>query len=553
MKKVLSVILCLMLLVSTVSVAVTAAGDGTTYYIDSSAGNDDNSGKSEDSAWKTLGKASSVTYKAGDRILLKSGEIFDGQFIAMGNGTKDNPIVLGAYGDKALGKPLVRSNTDDITLVTISNVSGWTVDGLDFTVPKGRAVLLRAGEGVISEYLTVKNCSFRDILYVPGLQYYSSYAPVLIAGEGETARLRHLSVTDCDFSHCGYGIAMSGLSREWSPEVYKTPEESYNSDFLIEGITMNDILYDGIIIMSVYGMVIRNCSLINVSMDTTGPTAPMWSHHADSFVIENCEIAGSANPCDGMAVDFDGWTTNATYQYIYSHDNQRFVNNCCYDNYTKNENCTVRYCLSVNDNKCRSSMAQILTSGSHEYEEDEEAIYMDSFKFYNNTLVNIGEIEIKNLRNSLIANNIFVGSLGSIFVFTQKNINDKTGEPQINDFSGTFSNNCFCGMSIPLHAENNFICEPGFADTDENNKNSFKLSSGSELIGKGIKAEDDMGITDFYGNALTDSHNIGCYEGKGESGKAHLNVFNAVKHALCFVLNSIYGFIDNCNRRYWIF
>lgn len=79
----------------------------TTYYI-SSSGNDANNGTSTAKPWKTLDKVSSVNYAAGDRILLKRGDVFSGEISsAYGwkNGTESQPIIFGAYGTGA--KPLI--------------------------------------------------------------------------------------------------------------------------------------------------------------------------------------------------------------------------------------------------------------------------------------------------------------------------------------------------------------------------------------------------------------------------------------------------------------
>ncbi|MGN1478650.1 MAG: hypothetical protein ACI4XH_02695, partial [Acutalibacteraceae bacterium] len=236
---------------------------------------------------------------------------------------------------------------------------------------------------------------------------------------------------------------MGGLTREWTPDIFVSPEESYNTGYRFDGLSLNNILYDAIIICSVYDMVIRNCSLINTALNDDYFTAPMWSHHASNFLVENCEIAGSTNYKDGMAIDFDGWTTDATYQYIYSHDNIRFINNCCYDSYTKNRNCTVRYCLSVNDNVKDNILAQLCTADI-DYKEDEDSEYMDNFKFYNNTLINPAKIRCCNLRNAYIANNIFSGDCKTVLELLGRN-RAPDGSKIIRKFEGVITNNCFWG------------------------------------------------------------------------------------------------------------
>ena len=538
MKKVITIILCIVMLVSVCPTAF-AASDGTTYYVDSINGDDTNSGKSVSSAWKTLEKASSEVYSEGDKILLKAGSIFDGTFTAQGSGSVENPITFGAYGDtEALGKPVVRSN-EDVRLVDIHNVSGWLVENIEFTAPNGKGIYITAdGSGMTTE-ITVRDCVFHDIYYKRCETYSGGHCAIMLSSSGATARLRNITLKDCNIYDCAYGVNMNGLTREWTPDLFVSPEESYNTGYTLDGLSLNNILYDGIIITSVYGMVIRNCALINTSLNDDYPTAPMWSHHASNYLVENCEIAGATNPKDGMAIDFDGWTTDSTYQYIYSHDNVRFITNCCYDSYTKNRNCTVRYCLSVNDNKKTNILAQLCTAGI-EYEDGEKADYMDNFKFYNNTIINASSIRCCNVKNSYIANNIITGDSKTVIELLGRTIDENTGEKQIRKFEGVITNNCFWGMGAPATAKNSYFRNPGFVGTDETDKNSFMLSSKSRLIGKGIQVEEDMGEYDFYGNELTDVHNIGCYDGTGDGDKASIGFFNCIAKRF----NTLIGFLN---------
>ena len=538
MKKAITIILCIVMLVSVCPTAF-AAGDGTTYYVDSINGDDMNSGKSVSSAWKTLEKASSEVYSEGDKILLKAGSIFDGTFTAQGSGNAENPITFGAYGDaETFGKPVVRSN-EDVKLVEIHNVSGWLVENIEFTAPNGKGIYITAdGSGMTTE-ITVRDCVFHDIYYKRCETYSGGHCPIMLSSSGATARLRNITLKDCNIYDCAYGVNMNGLTREWSPDLFVSPEESYNTGYTLDGLNLNNILYDGIIITSVYGMAIRNCALINTSLNDDYYTAQMWSHHASNYLVENCEIAGATNPKDGMAIDFDGWTTDSTYQYVYSHDNVRFITNCCYDSYTKNRNCTVRYCLSVNDNKKTNILAQLCTAGI-EYEDGEKADYMDNFKFYNNTIINASSIRCCNVKNSYIANNIITGDSKTVIELLGRTIDENTGEKQIRKFEGVITNNCFWGMGAPATAKNSYFCNPGFVGTDETDKNSFMLSSKSRLIGKGIQVEEDMGEYDFYGNELTDVHNIGCYDGTGEGDKASIGFFNCIAKRF----NTLIGFLN---------
>src|SRR5439155_206440 len=75
---------------------------GTTYYVDDVAGNDSNSGTSESTAWRTLGKVSNVTLAPGDRVLFKRGGVWAGPLTLSKAGTADRPITIGSYGSGAL-------------------------------------------------------------------------------------------------------------------------------------------------------------------------------------------------------------------------------------------------------------------------------------------------------------------------------------------------------------------------------------------------------------------------------------------------------------------
>ena len=72
---------------------------GTKYYVSSSTGNDDNDGKTPETAWKTTAKVSGVAFKKGDGVFFKRGDIFRGGL------TTREYTSYGAYGEGA--KPII--------------------------------------------------------------------------------------------------------------------------------------------------------------------------------------------------------------------------------------------------------------------------------------------------------------------------------------------------------------------------------------------------------------------------------------------------------------
>ena len=69
------------------------------YFVDANNGDDDNSGKQFDSPWKTVEKINSIIFEPGDNIYIKRGTSYSRGLQINGNGTKDNPITVSAYGE----------------------------------------------------------------------------------------------------------------------------------------------------------------------------------------------------------------------------------------------------------------------------------------------------------------------------------------------------------------------------------------------------------------------------------------------------------------------
>ncbi len=86
----------------------------TTYYV-SNSGSDSNSGMSESSPWRSLTKVNSYFFMAGDKILFKRGDSWEGTITVRTSGTAGNPITYGAYGSG--NKPRIYGS---------EVITGWT-------------------------------------------------------------------------------------------------------------------------------------------------------------------------------------------------------------------------------------------------------------------------------------------------------------------------------------------------------------------------------------------------------------------------------------------
>ena len=85
-------------------------GKGTTYYVDATGGNDNNSGTSPEQAIATIDKANTIQFLPGDRLLFKCGEQWTGALKPTGSGEEGAPIVISSYGEG--DKPVLKPGSD---------------------------------------------------------------------------------------------------------------------------------------------------------------------------------------------------------------------------------------------------------------------------------------------------------------------------------------------------------------------------------------------------------------------------------------------------------
>jgi hypothetical protein len=74
-----------------------------TYYV-SSNGNDNNKGTTPENAFATIDRLNDISFKPGDKILFRKGDVFTGELIVQASGTESKPIVFSSYGKD--GDPL---------------------------------------------------------------------------------------------------------------------------------------------------------------------------------------------------------------------------------------------------------------------------------------------------------------------------------------------------------------------------------------------------------------------------------------------------------------
>jgi uncharacterized repeat protein (TIGR01451 family) len=114
-------LLCILLLVGVTFVPVPRLAEvaGTTYYVSSSGGNDDNTGLSDLAPFETVGKVNTLDLQPGDQVLFKCGDTWQAeQLVIAASGTEADPIVFGSYPEGCADKPILSGSLP---------ISGWMV------------------------------------------------------------------------------------------------------------------------------------------------------------------------------------------------------------------------------------------------------------------------------------------------------------------------------------------------------------------------------------------------------------------------------------------
>jgi len=305
-------------LAAAVTVALAAApADATTYYVSQSTGNDDWSGQAAapngtEGPLKTLARASKIACAPGDRLLLKCGDTWNEELSPKGNGTPENPIVIGSY---AVGKkPLIdrEDYNEDRIGIYLADQEGFKIVGIEFH---------RCMTGICGEYpdgcptrrfIWIEDCYFHDSLLY---QHYEDY-PKRKIGLGicffshereNKVVLRDITIKGCVFRRLASGVWTN------SPDNFNK-NASYIYNFA--NMTFEDCLFEEgyqwqMGIRGVDGGAVRNCVTHDIGRGFrafNGVAGAMF-FRCKNWVFEDSEwgfVDIGLGSGDGEAFDFEG-------------------------------------------------------------------------------------------------------------------------------------------------------------------------------------------------------------------------------------------------------
>jgi len=355
------------------------------YYI-SAEGNDANDGSMEN-PWLTLVKVSEAAandnnggfIQAGDQILFRAGDTFEGQLVINRSGTIENPILIGSYGEGE--KPILTGsgnipNGDFIEAVKLVNTSHIVMDGLwikndrknigniNWGTNSSFAIKVIANKwGGISKGLTFRNLKITDVFAYDmmdwegkfTLDYYNAKGIFFDSDaneDGVEVGIYDVLIEDCYFYNLGStAISARNLNSANNP----VSEEGRNRNFVIRNNTFEQLGGDGVVFASVCNGLVENNEFIDLGWgDHTSSTDRYYGRGEGCWIWDSHNIivqynkqyrASGFGDTYGSAGHIDFYCKNAIFQYNYSEDTEggfvEILGDCV--------NSVFRYNVSVND------------------------------------------------------------------------------------------------------------------------------------------------------------------------------------------------------------
>lgn len=323
-----------------------------TYFV-RPTGSDSNNGLSTNSAWQTLAKVSSTSFTALDKILFEGGKSFSGFLQASSSGSAAGNITYSSYGS---GRAIINS----------ANALGFDANGKEHLTISNLAFQGsgRLVNGTVGMNFTSSGWDHGIRLVKLDVSGYGSYGIMFYGDEIAGKGTRNLLIQDCVVhDNRDTGIFFGGY---WYNNLRRSTQTYAHSNVTIRGCDMyrnsgynhNNHSGSGIMLWNCSDSLIEYCTAWSngfEAFNNTGGGGPIgiWCWDSLRVTIQYCE--SHHNRCltshDGGGFDFDGGSRDCLMQFNYSHDNDgagylfaQFVGSPW-----ELENCTVRYCLSVND------------------------------------------------------------------------------------------------------------------------------------------------------------------------------------------------------------
>ncbi|MHA0857444.1 discoidin domain-containing protein [Paenibacillus sp. CMAA1364] len=545
----------------TTSQFIIGVEEGVTYYV-SNTGSDSNNGLSPETAFQTIEKLNTMTFKPGDHILFKKGDVFKGAWKPIGSGSQGFPIIASSYGPEGAPRPVLNpSDTNwSATLmsaefsstVTVNNVISfynqqyWEVRDLELSGPNHAPdqSVYRRGINITGEDAGDLNHFYFDNLVIHGFHGPNSNSGKSSGGilmevqaTANTPASAHIptSINDIRITNSElYDLGRSGINfvsvwarradttdTKWGPypSNHAPGRAGYTwkpyEDFYLANNLIYDIDGDGAIIDNTKDAVVEN-NLVYRTMKGAPYAVGLFNWNSDNTIFQFNEVYDTQRGGDGQGIEIDALNDTTYVQYNYLHDNAGGTFMWCNTPGLYGFNGVYRYNISQNDDTEHGVIDwRGGTFGAQAYN---NTIYMKKDGYKKFVYGNGGSSDAK------FYNNIFYYPGDTPFQVTSFSENNIDWKNNIfYNFSNTPSNDNAVITLDPM------FVDPGKGGTgvgkpvDVASLNGYKLKQGSPAINAGRPIANNGG-RDYFGNPLTGIPDIGAYD----SGLTSMNVGSTV-------------------------
>lgn len=493
---------------------------GSSYYVDSRNGNDNNDGKSKVAAWASLQKVNSIVFKPGDSILFKSDGMWTGTLKPKGSGSPGKPVVVSSYGsDKS--KPILNGN-GALQVVHLQNLQYWELTNLEIMntanpKQKKRGIEVENIDQGTLTHIVIRDNYVHDILGDNSAGTYGSFGICILAHKGpknipsnfDSVRIERNIVKTVN--RTGIGVNSSWRCRASILCKENTPYLAH-TNVIIRNNYVENAGGDGIVSSVTKGALIEYNMLNGANINSGGYNAGIWSWDGDQNVFQFNEAYNVKTTKDGEGYDVDFGQDGTIFQYNYSHDNEGGFIVVCAPAPNLNTNAIIRYNISQND---RERIVH-LTGASR------------NVKVYNNTFF---------LPEGSTTQPISVGNWNgrTESAYFYNNIYYLKSAGRWKDWytipTRVFENNIIYGVHTAEEPTgiNNLNVDPGLVAPgggtsgsllngviNFGNVDAYKLQANSPALSSG-KIINQNGGSDYWGNPVSPDKapNIGAYNGQG--------------------------------------
>jgi hypothetical protein len=523
---------------------------GRTFHVDSWAGDDGRDGLTPETAWKSLERASSESYGAGDRLLLCKGRIYKGSLHLKGGGAEKSPVIVSAY-DAAVGAdtlPIIDA-AGYLAPIQIVNGRHILVSDLELTADGGKPHEERALEerfGVLiwadlsGEYsgFELKNLNIHNIFATQSIEKDGQNPTsnmglgIAVFMENPKALIKDVVIEGCNIRRTGHtGIRIFG-----SRDRTGTGRNVYLKNVSILNNYLKEIGGPGIVPGIVQDLLVRG----NVTDDTGSSVDPrmhnrgsgIWPWTCNDVVIERNKFMHAFGKHDSHGAHIDYNCNNVVVQYNLSINNHGgFV-----EILGNNRNCSYRYNISINDGwriegtlGAKAEGNTLWTSG-YTGSNNPRIGPFNSYIYNNTVYVRSNQTTnfsiVSNTDGIFVANNIF-HILAGVGDDSQLVKDPKTGE-QTTPKRVVFENNIYVRdstvpESLLIQDTKPIVGDVGFRNSGGINPEDYIPTKEQLVKDKGIRPEklpgDSIGLTiglevkeDFFGNPINGAPDMGAIE-----------------------------------------